>query len=641
MSLLGEKSPSLLEKFIYSHIPFLNKPLALNSLCSLWFLNRERFEYNMLLYDDYSQTYLRYGEFCDEILIMAGALQKLGLRAQEKVAQFSENCARWMVLDQSLLLCKAVNAVRGSNAPLSELKYIYEHSDSCALIVDSLELLDKLKSFIEEKSPRFVIYIGNDALPHENIGTSKIYSYNDLRDIGKSSKYWRQTFSSDDPATIVYSSGTTGNPKGILLSHGNLISQVKNIHPALKMKNKLCALNVLPIWHMYERTCEYYIMSRGCTLYYTNIRNFKKDIRKYRPNYLISVPRVWEAIYEGIWAEIKKKPLYARILFRFLIFVSGKSKKAKRILKQQSIYHQQITLYLWAVSFAKTYFLLPIDKFASRTVYKKIRDALGGRFVKGVSGGGALAHHIEDFFEAIGIALYVGYGLTETAPVLSVRREKMNKIYSVGPPLENTEFMIVNPNTFEPLKRGEKGLVLAKGPGVMLGYYKDEEATKKVFHNDWFITGDLGWLTNDNNLVLTGREKDIIVLSNGENIEPEGLEQVCTSLQEVSQIVLAGQDKANLSALVVLNNEEAANSAKQLKLNPRSIYTDKKFKNYILNELNAKIRERQAFRPFERINDLRYIKEPFTIENGLMTQTAKLRKNLICKKYAKVIEEMY
>ncbi|MBR1977047.1 AMP-binding protein, partial [bacterium] len=284
----------------------------------------------------------------------------------------------------------------------------------------------------------------------------------------------------------------------------------------------------------------------------------------------------------------------------------------------------------------------PIDKFSMKFVYKKIKNALGGKFIKGVSGGGAIPAYVEDFFEAIGVNLFVGYGLTETAPVLTVRKEEDNKMYSVGPALQNTEIKVVDPNTFVELKKGKKGLVIARGPQVMLGYYKDEESTKKAITPDgWFITGDLGWFTQDDCLVISGRLKEIIVLSNGENIGSESLEDACNEITYINQIVVTGQDMPSLTALVVLNNDEVARvlgAKSKAVTDPNNL---KDFKAMLLNEINQKIKNRPTFRQFERISNIHFLKEPFTIENGMMTQTLKIKKNVVFERYDAEIKKMY
>ena len=282
--------------------------------------------------------------------------------------------------------------------------------------------------------------------------------------------------------------------------------------------------------------------------------------------------------------------------------------------------------------------LFPVDFCLNRIIYKKIKQqALGNNFKLGISGGGALAHHIEDFFAALNICVLVGYGLTETSPILNIRSKKNNMLYNVGKALNGTKIKIVEPNNIDKiLKTDKKGLVLAKGPQIMRGYYKDNNATKKVLLKDgWFITGDIGYLTYDNALVLTGRLKDTIVLSNGENIEPESLEQACLSSKYINQIVIAGQDKNALSAIVV-PDFEALNID-----NKADLHNNNELKQKILNDIRRIIKNRENYREYERINDIRFITEPFSINNGLMTSTAKIKKQAVLEKHKDLIESMY
>lgn len=633
-----------LPDFLKKHLGSVGNTKENTCLFDIWCALAEKNGSNTLLFDEYCNLNLTVKEFTEQVAGIAAALQKLGVKQGQHVALFAENSAKWMVIDQAIMAIGAVDAVRGSGSPHSELEYIYEHSDSTALITDDMTIaasLSKNPQIFDKKRIKFIIYIGNkDVSGYVKLMNMPCYTFETLRQFAVGKRFWKPKIKKHDPATIVYSSGTTGRPKGIMLSHYNIVSQISAIHPAINVKKGKSALNVLPIWHMYERTCEYYAMSRAATLYYTNIRNFKKDLAKYRPNYLFSVPRIWVTVYDSIMSEVRSKSLLAQLIFGFFLNTSKTTKKMKRILGNRCIYTQDPSSLQQVVLFFASNILRPIDKFAMKFVYKKIKNVLGGKFIKGISGGGALPHHVEDFFEAVGVPIFVGYGLTETSPVLSVRKEENNKLYSVGPPLPLTEFKIVNPETKTELPRGSKGLVLVKGPQIMLGYYKDIEATHKVIDNEgWLSTGDLGWLTNDNNLVLSGRIKDIIVLLNGENIETDTLEDTVLQIPYISQIVLTGQDKPNLTALVVANMDEIARVlGKKQDTDPNTL---KDFKAMLLNEINAKIKTRVNFRVYERVSDIHFVKEPFSFENGLMTQTQKIKKNEVCEKYKNEIEKMY
>lgn len=581
----------------------------------------------MALVDKYLNYSVNYNNMIKDVGFVAKGLISLGLKQNEHISQFSENNSRWMIIDLACQKSGIVNAVRGSNAPVSELKYIYNHSDSVALISDSLKLINNLEDFLIENKTKFVIYTGNEKI--EKKFSFPCLTFDELIHLGKTiNEDVNCDVKSYDVATIVYSSGTTGTPKGVMLTHGNLVSQIIQAKERLQLKAKTKALSVLPIWHMYERTCEYYLLSIGCAQFYTNLKNFKKDLLICNPDYLILVPRIWESIYSGIISKTKA--------LSPMINLSKCYRQNLRIVKNSSL--NKASFLNKIKSIVVSSMLFPLDFCFNNIFYKKIsQKALGKNFKLGISGGGALARHIEDFFEATDICVCVGYGLTETAPILNVRSKRDNTIYSVGEQLKGTKIKIVDTNNInKTLKTNQKGLVLAKGPQIMRGYYKNEEATKKVLLKDgWFITGDLGFLTYDNKLVLNGRLKDTIVLSNGENIEPESLEHTCLESEFINQIVIVGQDKNALSALVV-PDFEVLNLDKNF-----DIQNSFDLKQKILNDIRKRIKNRENYREFERINDIRFVNEPFSMQNGLMTPTAKIKKHAVLAKHKELIDSMY
>jgi len=647
---LPEIRLSNLGEFVKRHLPFLgesNKHMSLWNateeklfLTDTWEKLPEKYKDILLLNDEYSGLCLTASQFYEKIIHFAAGLQALGVKKGTKVAQFAESSAKWVVVDQAIIACGALNAVRGSQGPGEELNYIYKHSDSVALVTDNIKLIDTLSKHLSKEDTLFILYIGEEDISgHKKLMGIPVYTFEDFDKFSEDKKYKKPEIYKDDPLTIVYSSGTTGRPKGVVLSHGNIVSQLHVLHLAINFESGKRALSILPVWHMYERTCAYYLLSEGCLLNYTNLRNFKKDLQKYKPNYMITVPRLWILVHDSIMAEIKTKPLITQAVFNTLLAVSKICKKARRKIKNQCIYSQDSHMVTKVFPFVTAYVLKPIDAFSQAFVYKKAKDAMGGQFIKGISGGGALPHYIEDFFEALGIKILVGYGLTETAPVLSVRRDDANRIYSVGPALAETEFKIVDPETFVEVPQGEKGLVLTRGPQVMLGYYKNEEATREVIRGDWFITGDLGWLTKDSDLVLTGRQKEIIVLQNGENIEAVALEDVCQQNPFVEQIVITGQDMISLTAIIVPNMDEV------LRVLPNkanaNLNDSSDFKAMLMNELNQAIKARKSFRVYEILTNIYFTQEAFAVDNGLLTQSMKIRKNNVIEKYKNEISSMY
>lgn len=633
-----------INKFVNNHMFVVKNMKETNSVSDAWLLSSKKYADNIAIKDDYQKLRLTYKEAYKMICTTAIAFQAIGLRKGTHIAFFSENCAKWMLCDQAAMKCGIVNAVRSSAAPLDELKYIYEHSDCCALVTDSKDLIVKMTDYLKESDCKFILYIGNDKISDLKGSGITLYDYDSLLKLADGKEFSSVRNSADDLATIVYSSGTTGRPKGIMLTNGNLTSQLFNINGEIELKPRQTVLNVLPVWHMYERTVEYFVVYSGGTLCYTNIRNFKKDIKKYKPDFMVAVPRLLEAIYEGIMSEIKGKSNLEKGIFFTLLNISKYYKKSLNILENNHRDIKNPSKFLKLRCTASVTCLYPIDKIANELIFSRIKKALGGKFPRFVSGGGALAPQIEDFFNAINVTLSVGYGLTETAPILTVRRfeRDRNRLYTAGQPLPETEIAIVDPDKLTLMPKGQKGLVLAKGPQIMKGYYKDKEATDKVLlKTGWFITGDLGWLSDDNFLTLTGRAKDIIVLSNGENIEPDPLEQECSMSEFVKQIVLVGQDKSSLAALIKTDEEAVTQWAQENGVKEATAEQDPAFKKMLLKELNTRISSRPNFRPFERLSDIRFISEGFTIENGLMTFTAKIRKNVVFEKYEKLINEMY
>ena len=632
-----------MNKFVSNHMFVVKNMKEITSICDAWALSSRKFADNIAIKDDYCGLRLTYKEAYDMMRKAATAFQAIGLKKFSHVAFFSENSAKWMICDQGIMKCGAVNAVRSSSAPLEELKYIYGHSDCCALVTDSKVLILKMYDYLEEMNAKFIIYIGKEDISDLHLKTP-LYTFEALLHKAIGHEFIYTKLNSDDLATLVYSSGTTGKPKGVMLTNANLTSQLFTIHTEINIKPRNTILNVLPIWHMYERTVEYYVVYCGGTLCYTNIRNFKKDFAKYKPDLMVAVPRILEAIYDGIMNEIKSKSEIEQFIFHTLLNIAKYYKKSQSILDNNNRDVRNPSAFLKLRCAISVTALYSIYQSANKLIFSRIKKALGGKFPMFVSGGGALAPHIEDFYNAINTKILIGYGLTETSPILTVRRmeRERNRLNTAGQPLPETEIAIVDPDKLTLMPRGQKGLVLAKGPQVMKGYYKDKEATDKVLlKTGWFITGDLGWLSEDDFLTLTGRAKDIIVLSNGENIEPDCLEQTCQMSDYVKQVVLVGQDKSCLGALIKTDEEAVIKWAQENGVKEETAEQDPAFKKMLLKELNDRISSRPNFRPFERLGAIRFVKDGFTIENGLMTFTAKIRKNVVFDKYEKLINDMY
>lgn len=625
---------------------------SVQSLPEVWAIAAERFRNTIALYNPHAQpeTVITYAQIHQQFQQFATGLQAQGVRPETKIALFSDNSPRWMIADQGIMTAGAVDVVRSSQADRDELLYILKHSESTSLVVENRKTLQKLRSGLEDLPIERVILLSDEESGSEEYPT--VLNYGQILAAGKNHTFQPPVSQNRDTlATLMYTSGTTGKPKGVMLTHGNLLHQVINFATVLQPQVGDRALSLLPSWHAYERSCEYFLLSAGCTQIYTNLRAFKSDLKTRKPHYMIGVPRLWESVYETIQKQLREQSANRRRLIQFFLKVSERYIQARRIAQGTEIENLHPNPAARFQARLQAAALAPLHGLGDRLIYRNVRQAVGGRLNTVISGGGSLAKHIDDFYEIIGIQLLVGYGLTETAPVTHVRRPWHNVRGTAGQPLPATEARIVDPETRQPLPPEEKGLVMVRGPQVMRGYYKQPEATDKVLDAEgWFDTGDLGWITPSNDLVLTGRAKDTIVLSNGENIEPQPIEDACVRSTYIDQIVVVGQDQRSLGALIVPNFEALEQWVSEQNLDLRipqpgakeeGDLNSKPIQELLRKELNREVQNRPGYRPDDRIGPFRLISEPFSVENGMLTQTLKVKRPVVTDRYRDRIDAMF
>jgi long-chain acyl-CoA synthetase len=575
----------------------------------------------------------------------AAGFAALGVKPGEVVALFSENSPRWLVADQGLMRLGAADAVRGSGAPVEELRYIAADCGAVALVLESAELLTRLKLSSELLGQlRFVVVLQGDR--GSVVPVLPCFTWDELmaRGAQASTPAWPEG-GEQRLATVLYTSGTTGQPKGVPLSHANLLHQLRHLGVAVAPQPGDRVLSVLPIWHAYERSAEYFLLACGCAQTYTTLKQLRPDLQRVRPHYLISVPRLWEALLSGFEDALAAMPPARQRLLRSALALSRNHCLAQRVAADRTLAPEPALRRLGAAGGALLSW--PLHALASRVLWPKVRQQLiGGRLRTAISGGGALAIHVDGFFEAVGIELLVGYGLTETSPVLTCRRRWNNRRGSSGQPLPGTSIRIVDPESGAPLQVGQRGRVLARGPQVMAGYLAKPEATAKVLDPEgWFDTGDLGQLLADGTLVLTGRAKDTIVLSSGENIEPGPLEECLVACQLVEQVMLVGQDRKALGALVVPKAETLTSWAREQGLplpvgSPGGWVVDPLLLKALTSRLNRRLQSRPGARADERLTGVALV-EPFTLDNGLLTQTLKQKRDRIAERDAASIAAIY
>lgn len=589
------------------------------------------------------ETY-NYLDLSENISKASAAFVSFGIKAGDVVALFAENSPRWLIADQAIMRIDAADAVRGALAPIDELRYIINDCKATALVVQTGDLFKRL-SLSEEEINRLKVVVQLEDKPIEGVlGWEEFVSKGN--EVLIAAPRAQRGFDSAHhvTATILYTSGTTGQPKGVPLSHANLLHQMRSLACVANPNPGSAVLSVLPIWHSYERSAEYYFFSCACSQHYTTIKQLKHDLLKVRPIVMATVPRLWEAIKSGFDDALRSMSQRRQNLLRLALRNSSAFKSSLRSFR--GIWIEELSLSLRLKALIEMAFRWPFHAIASSLLWPKVREKLsGGKLMFPINGGGAIAPEVDSFFEALGIELLVGYGLTETSPVVSCRRPWSNIRGSSGPPLPETEFRIVEPETFTLKNECEQGLVLVRGPQVMNGYLGNPLASSKVLDKDgWFNTGDLGILLPDGSLVLTGRAKDTIVLSNGENIEPGPLEEFLLGSSLFEQVMLVGQDEKQLGLLVVPQEEAMKiwiqNLFLPFKENSREIFDDEQFRRLLKSEINDLLSKRKGSRPDERVLGVALV-EPFTIENGLLTQTLKQRRDRITKKYERSIALIY
>jgi long-chain acyl-CoA synthetase len=626
------------------------------SLPEIWPLAAERYGTQLAMDDPHNQpsAQLSYQDLWTRIRQFAAGLQGLGMEPRAHAALFADNSHRWFIADQGLMAAGGIDAVRSAQADPEELLYIAEHSDSTVLIVEHLKLWHQLSDRLHGLPIRFVVLLSDEPVP--TAAPCKIVNYSQLLDVGSQHSWQPVSVEPDSLATLIYTSGTTGKPKGVMITHANLIHQITTLGAVVQPQSGDHVLGLLPTWHTFGRTAEYFLYSQGCTQTYTNIRHIKADFKRVKPQYMVGVPRIWESIYEGAQKQFREQPASKQKLVNTLLWCSKKYVQNRRTAHNLSLDHPGTSTVRQVGSRLLQGVAWPLHALGEKLVYSKVREATGGQVKQLISGGGSLARHIDLFFEIVNVPILVGYGLTETSPVVSARRIWRNLRGASGQPIPGTEFKIVAPDTRQALPIGQKGLVLVRGPQIMTGYYKNPEATQKAIDPEgWFDTGDLGFLTADNNIVLTGRAKDTIVLTNGENIEPQPIEDACVQSPYIDQMMLVGQDQRSLGALIVPNVDALQNwaEAQSLYLDapgqetsniqnfPVITLEDDRIQKVFRSELNERVKDRPGYRPDDRIGPFCLIKEPFSIEHGTMTQTLKIKRPVVAERYRDMINGMF
>lgn len=600
---------------------------------------------------------ISYKELYRKVKTVAAGLSSLGISRGKHVGIISHNRKEWIMTDLAVLSLGGVDVPRGSDSTMEEIGYILDHSDCSVVFAEDKEQVKKIFSFSGEQGKIKTVVLYDDNLTSADrkkySERAKLISFQELYGQGEAEFEAQSTRieeeiekgEADDLATIIYTSGTTGEPKGVMLTHRNFVFQIERIYDHIHVKPGHVFLTVLPVWHSFERAVEYVVINIGATIAYSKPigKIMLEDMLKVRPHWMASVPRIWEGVRSAVYRNVNSTGGVKKVLFHFFVTIGEMHthllNMVKGLLPQFSKRNRVLDIIIGIIPLI---ILTPFKLLGKILVFNTLKAKLGGRFIAGISGGGALPPYVDRFFQAVGIGLLEGYGLTETAPILAVRKQHAPVPNTVGPLLPDIEYKVLDEHG-KPQKPGEKGVLYVKSDQVMKGYYKKPEVTETVLQDGWLNTGDLAVFTHTGEFKIIGRVKETIVLMGGENIEPAPIEEKLVQSDYIDQVMVVGQDKKFLAALIVPNMEKLESYASQNELqyiDMGELLQNPEIQNVINNEIQSYINSKSGFKSFERIFRFTLLSKPFEVGKEL-TQTMKLRRDVIDQLYNKEINQLF
>lgn len=541
------------------------------------------------------------------------ALKTLDLEEGDRVALMLKNSPDWVAVDHAALGLGLVDVPLYTDDRPDNMAYILNDSGSRVLVMQDVHQWKQLAPHKESLKhiKQFVILEWDGETPLTVADERVVAAGKWLPATG--GPMFERGGDPDKLASIVYTSGTTGRSKGVMLSHRNFLSVAEASYKSLEIYSGHVFLSFLPLSHTFERTCGYYgaMMCGSTTVYARSIQQLAEDIQIVKPTVIVSVPRIFERIYDRLQDQLRKQSLLKRSIFNLAVAVGWK----RFLISQKRAFYGPSQL-LWPL----------LNKLVARQVHEK----LGGRIQLAVSGGAALPYPIARLFLGLGFNLVQGYGMTECSPVIAANISRHNDPTSVGKPLPGVQ-----------VRLGPHDELEVKSPGVMLGYWNNHQATDEVMTTDgWLRTGDKASINKKGYIHLTGRLKDILVLSNGEKIPPGDMEQAITLDPLFEQALVIGESKPYLSALVVINPEHWLGLARSHNLDPFD-------KNHLHNEKLHRALVRKIadclhdFPGYAKVRRVTPLLEPWTVENGLLTPTLKIKRPVVINQYQQAIQGMY
>ena len=537
------------------------------------------------------------------------ALANESLYPGDRVAIMLRNCPYWVQFEQAALGLGLVVVPLFTNDRTENISYVLQDAGVKVLLIEGVQQLRELEA-ISAQIEGLVRLLSVEPCKEYNRFSRLLTVDEWLENIPETvdeSQLQANETAATELATIVYTSGTTGRPKGVMLSHGNILSNACAGVDAIPCYHEDVFLSFLPLSHMLERTVGYYapMVAGSMMVFARSVQDLADDLLSQRPTVLVSVPRIYERVYNKISAQLDEKSVFARNLFNKAVTVGW-----DRFQNPD-----------------RPHLAWPILK---TLVANKVSGKLGGRLRLAICGGAPLSPLVAKMFIGLGVQLLQGYGLTETSPIIAANREANNEPSSVGPPLKGVEVRIADNEE-----------LLVRGPLIMMGYWHNKTATQDAINNDgWLHTGDKARLDDAGRLYITGRIKEIIVLSNGEKVPPNDMELAITMDPLFEQVMVLGEGKPYLSALVVLNTAQWQCLRENLPVNgdDAKALADDAVKSAVLKRVCEQIK---AFPGYAQIQRIEMTLEPWTIENGLITPTLKLKRQVITERFADRVEALY
>ncbi len=560
-----------------------------------------------------------YTQLKDETESLAHGLLTLGLKQGDKVAIIAENRPEWVYSDMAILGLGAIDVPLYPSLTSDTVQFIMNNSEAVGIIVSNKFQLNKiLKIKSNLKFLKFIIIMNDKDMV---TGQPNLYTFKEIQDRGNTKKKGNEylfrnslkTIKEDDLCTIIYTSGTTGEPKGVMLTHKNIVTNVLAAAEALPFSKTDIFLSFLPLCHIFERMAGYYaaFSSGAMVAYAESIEAVANNMIEIKPTIITTVPRLFERIYSKIRKNVESQPEKKQKIFNWAVGVGREyalAKKADKVSIGLSLKH----------------------KAADTLVFKTLREKTGGRMRFFVSGGAALPRELGEFFEAVGILILEGYGLTESSPVIAVNRIDDYKFGTVGKVFPGVEVKIAG-----------DGEILARGPNIMQGYFKNKKETDLVLKDGWLYTGDIGVFDAEGFLMITDRKKHLFKTSTGKYIAPTPIENLFLASKYIDQFVLIGDRRMYLSALIVPDFDAIKEYADSNKIPYNNV--DELTENPEIYQIIEKDLEQfqKQLANYERVRKFVLLDKPFTIETGEITPSLKVKRKVIEERYGGLIDRMY